>query len=90
MALQTRQRAVAIVEPLIFLLLDFYGQIRLNTSKCLATHKAVVFILTFFDLLLIQRRPQEVLSWSKFTHHSFSRFWLLLGKDAQITCIQRC
>lgn len=38
MALNIRQRAVAIVEPLIFLLLDFYGQIKLVTSKCSAIY----------------------------------------------------
>lgn len=36
-------------------------------------------VVTFFDLLLVQRKPQELLSFSKFADHSFSRLWLALG-----------
>ncbi|KAL8823808.1 MAG: hypothetical protein Q9170_008314 [Blastenia crenularia] len=36
-------------------------------------------ILVVFDLLLFKRRPKDLLSFSKFADHTFSRFWLILA-----------
>ena len=36
-------------------------------------------ILAVFDIILKQRRPQDLLNLSKFSDQAFGRFWLLIG-----------
>lgn len=38
-------------------------------------------IVEFFYVVLVKRRPQELLNVTKFADDTFSRFWLLMGTD---------
>ncbi|KAL8931483.1 MAG: hypothetical protein Q9216_007187 [Gyalolechia sp. 2 TL-2023] len=67
------------VTPLIVILVDLYGWLGSNLLVAVPLIVVSASVLTFFDLLLLQRKPQEILSVSKFLDHSFSRFWLMMG-----------
>ncbi|KAL8689960.1 MAG: hypothetical protein Q9218_004492 [Villophora microphyllina] len=80
MALYILERAQAYVEPFVFLLIALYSLSSFieGLDEQQLTHSPGT-ILTVFNVIFIKRRPQDLLSWSKYSDQVFSGFWLRMA-----------